>query len=292
MALENSLSTDVLVIGGGMAGAWAALGAVRTGARVTLVDKGYCGTSGVTATAGPGHWWVPPAEREQAVRQRAANAGGLAEAPWMRRIIETTWEHLPTLARHYRFAVDANGHTIFRALRGPEYMKALRAMLNEAGVKVLDHHPALELLRDDQGRVAGAAGLRRVDQQPWRISAGAVVLASGGCAFLSKLLGADNNTGDGLLMAAEVGAELYCQADALYVDPSVFERVQVNADTVRASGLLGVYRRDSGWDEWADDPRYVNQHWRMEEVFARGRELARDGAGGAGGAVGAAQAKA
>src|SRR5450830_1102001 len=91
MALQHSLNTDVLVIGGGMAGAWAALGAVRTGARVTLVDKGYCGTSGVTATAGPGHWWVPPAEREQAVRQRAANAGGLAEASWMRRIIETTW---------------------------------------------------------------------------------------------------------------------------------------------------------------------------------------------------------
>jgi len=208
VAHENSLNTDVLVIGGGMAGAWAALGAVRTGARVTLVDKGYCGTSGVTATAGPGHWWVPPAEREQAVRQRAANSGGLAEASWMRRIIETTWEHLPTLARHYRFPVDANGRIIFRALRGPEYMKALRAMLNEAGVTVLDHHPALELLRDEQGRVAGAAGLRRVDQQAWRIGAGAVVLASGGCAFLSKLLGADNNTGDGLLMAAEVGAEL------------------------------------------------------------------------------------
>jgi len=50
--------------------------------------------------------------------------------------------------------------------------------------------------------------------------------------------------------------------------------VKVNADTVRASGLLGVYRRDSGWDEWADDPRYANQHWRMEEVFARGRALA------------------
>lgn len=208
MRLENSLSTDVLVIGGGMAGAWAALGAARTGARVTLVDKGCCGTSGVTATAGPGHWWVPPDGREQAVRQRAANSGGLAEAPWMRRILETTWQHLPTLARHYRFPVDGKGQTLFHALRGPEYMRALRAMLNEAGVNVLDHHPALELLRDDQGRVAGAAGLRRVDQQPWHIRAGAVVLASGGCAFLSKLLGADNNTGDGLLMAAEVGAEL------------------------------------------------------------------------------------
>jgi NAD-dependent dihydropyrimidine dehydrogenase PreA subunit len=65
--------------------------------------------------------------------------------------------------------------------------------------------------------------------------------------------------------------ELHCRADALYVDPDVAVHVAVDAATVRASGLLGVYRRDSGWDEWHDDPRYPNQHWRMEEVFARGR---------------------
>jgi hypothetical protein len=46
-----SLATDVLVIGGGFAGAWAARR--LAGADVVLVDKGYCGTSGVTATAGP-----------------------------------------------------------------------------------------------------------------------------------------------------------------------------------------------------------------------------------------------
>ena len=45
-----TLSADVLVIGGGLAGAWAALSAAEQGAGVVLVDKGYCGTSGVTAT--------------------------------------------------------------------------------------------------------------------------------------------------------------------------------------------------------------------------------------------------
>jgi len=68
--------------------------------------------------------------------------------------------------------------------------------------------------------------------------------------------------------------ELHCRADALYVDPDVDARVAVDADRIRASGLLGVYRRDSGWDEWHADPRYANQHWRMEEVFARGRPAA------------------
>jgi len=65
--------------------------------------------------------------------------------------------------------------------------------------------------------------------------------------------------------------ELHCRADALYVDPDVERHVPVDEAAIRASGLLGVYRRDSGWDEWHGDPRYPNQHWRMEEVFARGR---------------------
>lgn len=51
----TELSCDVLIVGGGLAGTWAAIAAAREGVSVILVDKGYCGTSGVTATAGPGH---------------------------------------------------------------------------------------------------------------------------------------------------------------------------------------------------------------------------------------------
>jgi NAD-dependent dihydropyrimidine dehydrogenase PreA subunit len=67
--------------------------------------------------------------------------------------------------------------------------------------------------------------------------------------------------------------ELYCQADALYVEPDADKPVPVDEAEIRASGLLGVFRRDSGWDEWQGDPRYPNEHWRMEEVFARGRAV-------------------
>ena len=49
-AEQADLSAGVLVIGGGLAGTWAALSAAEQGADVILVDKGYCGTSGVTAT--------------------------------------------------------------------------------------------------------------------------------------------------------------------------------------------------------------------------------------------------
>ena len=41
----------------------------------------------------------------------------------------------------------------------------------------------------------------------WTVHAGAVVVATGGCAFLSGGLGCNVLTGDGHLMAAELGAE-------------------------------------------------------------------------------------
>jgi succinate dehydrogenase/fumarate reductase flavoprotein subunit len=69
------LDADVLVIGGGLAGCWAAAAAARAGAAVVLAEKGWCGTSGVTATAGPSHWWIPPDPPEaweRAIAERAA----------------------------------------------------------------------------------------------------------------------------------------------------------------------------------------------------------------------------
>ncbi|MEI9930293.1 MAG: FAD-binding protein [Rhizomicrobium sp.] len=203
-----ALETDVLVIGGGLAGSWAAVAAARSGASVMLADKGYCGTSGVTATAGPGHWWVAPESRADAIKSRNARAFGLADTAWMARVLEKTWQSIPKLRSYYRFSPDESGAPRYRALRGPEYMRAMRRYAEDCGVHILDHSPALELLLHSDGRVAGAAGIGRQPYRPWTVRAGAVVLATGGCAFLSHLLGSRTNTGDGYLMAAEAGARL------------------------------------------------------------------------------------
>jgi succinate dehydrogenase/fumarate reductase flavoprotein subunit len=57
---EQEIETDVLVIGGGIAGCWAAISAARTGVRVALVEKGDTIRSGA---GGPGcdHWCNVPA---------------------------------------------------------------------------------------------------------------------------------------------------------------------------------------------------------------------------------------
>jgi NAD-dependent dihydropyrimidine dehydrogenase PreA subunit len=67
--------------------------------------------------------------------------------------------------------------------------------------------------------------------------------------------------------------ELYCQADALYVGPDHDKAVPVDEAAILQSGLLGQYRRDSGWHEWANDPEYRSQFWRMSQIMNGGREI-------------------
>ena len=206
----SEIVADVLVIGGGMAAGWAAISAAKAGASVVIVDKGYMGTSGVTAPAGPNHWWVPPEPelRKSAVARRLETAFGLADPAWMERVIDVTWRSIPEIAPWYPFSGNGKGGTFQSGLRGPEYLRALRRYATSLGVRILDHHPVLELLARQDGSVGGAAGHDRLANKAWRARAGAVILATGGCAFRSGLLGSYNNTGDGYLMGVEAGAEL------------------------------------------------------------------------------------
>jgi len=208
---DLQLSCDVLVIGGGPAATWAATAATLAGARVVLVDKGYCGTSGVAATAGVGHWLVPPdaAQREEAMLSRARLGGLLTDRGWQARVLEETWTQLKALeGLGYPAASDPRGAAVLRIGQAPQYMRFMRQRVKRLGVTILDHSPALELLRARDGAVRGARGVRRQLAVNWQVHAGAVVLATGGCTWKSKSLGGDVNTGDGQLMAAEVGAHL------------------------------------------------------------------------------------
>jgi len=204
------LDADVLVLGGGPACTWAAISAAEHGARVVLADKGFCGTSGATAAAGTGVWYVDPSpeRREAAMASREALGGHLQDRRWMTRVLDRTYAQSHQLSEWgYPYPVDEGGRPQRNSLQGPEYMRLMRKRTKQAGVTILDHAPALELLADENGVVAGAAGLRRQKGDRWVVNAKAVVIATGGCAFLSKTLGSNVLTGDGYLLAAEAGAE-------------------------------------------------------------------------------------
>jgi succinate dehydrogenase/fumarate reductase flavoprotein subunit len=83
---EHELDIDVLVLGGGIAGCWAAISAARKGVRVALVEKGDTVRSGA---GGPGcdHWCQCPANPHSKVdpdewaKVMAQNPGALTALP-------------------------------------------------------------------------------------------------------------------------------------------------------------------------------------------------------------------
>jgi succinate dehydrogenase/fumarate reductase flavoprotein subunit len=206
------LSADVLVIGGGPAAAWAALAAQERGAKVVLVDKGYVGTSGAFAASTSGAKILPPLAilRDPVKFERYALGGFLAQHRWWDRLLDETYVNAPKIWGWggYETPDYSDGKGYYRGLQGSETMRIMRKRLLSVGVKVVDQSPALELLVDEDGAVAGARGFQRQEDRPWTVKAGATILASGGVAWLSKALGCNTNTGDGLLQAVEAGAEL------------------------------------------------------------------------------------
>ncbi|MDZ7961583.1 MAG: FAD-binding protein [Aulosira sp. DedQUE10] len=205
---ELQLTADVLVIGGGPAAAWAASAAAAQGVKVIIADKGFLGTSGAAAASGNGIMSPSPEDWDKVASERYRLGNNLANLRWIERVIEKTWLSLPLVEDWgYRFPKE-NGKSVRQSYYGPEYMRVLRKHLLRVGVQILDQSPALELLLAEDGSVAGARGVQRQNHRTYTVRAGAVVLANGGCAFLSKVLGCNTNTGDGLLMAVEAGGEL------------------------------------------------------------------------------------
>ena len=210
---ENGLEldADVLVVGGGPAAAWAAIAATERGASVIVVDKGYVGSSGAYAASTSGHKVLPPIAtlRDPLKFERYALGGFLAQHKWWDRLLEITYDRAPRVWEWGGYDIPVYDRTgSYRGLQGSETMRILRKVLLQKGVKILDQSPALELLVDNEGAVAGARGFQRQANAPWTVKAGATILANGGVAWLSKALGCNTNTGDGALMAAEAGGEL------------------------------------------------------------------------------------
>lgn len=206
------LHADVLILGGGPAATWAAIAATERGASVVLADKGHCGTSGVAATAGVGHWLVPPdpAARDREIGIREERGGLLTDRIWTDAVLDEAW-HRTALLPEWGLDVGAGSEIAGRRSflgRAPDYLRFLRGRVKRGGTVILDHSPALELLVDADGTVTGATGHQRQLGRRWTVTAGAVVLATGGTTWKSHSLGGDVNTGDGQLMAAEVGAHL------------------------------------------------------------------------------------
>jgi fumarate reductase (CoM/CoB) subunit A len=226
--VDDVYQCDVLVIGGGGAGARAAIEARRHNVEVLLVVKGLFGRSGCTVMAEGGYnaafGFVDPEDNEQhhfedtVIGGRFLNNQKLVEilvrdAP--KRVLElesfgATFDRIePEKLDQRYFGGQRFRRTVHRGDRtGHEMMNALKEEAYRVGVEVLEEVAITRLLIND-GMITGATGLDLIHGRFLLFKAKAVVLATGGAGRLYSITtNPYQKTGDGYALAYNAGAEL------------------------------------------------------------------------------------
>ena len=220
--------TDVLIVGGGGAGASAALLAQENGARVTMVTKLRFGDAntmmaqgGIQAADKPGD---SPAIHYLDVigGGHFSNIPGLVEALVMDAPIVIQWlEGLGAMFDKYpdgTMMEEHGGGTSRKRMHsardysGAEIMRTLRDEVRNRPIEVIEFSPAVELVMDDKGQVTGAVLYNLETERYFYVKAKAVILSTGGSGRLHYQGFPTTNhygaTGDGIIMAYRVGARL------------------------------------------------------------------------------------
>jgi succinate dehydrogenase/fumarate reductase flavoprotein subunit len=184
---ESSVNTDVLVMGGGIAGCWAAISAARRGVDVVLVEKGATINSGAGGT-GCDHWINTPhpgssITAEEAVEWELEFSGGYTNGISRYIAARESYETLLELEQmgakirdtddqfdqapfrdektKFLFAYDYKNRIHFRVW-GSTFKPALHKTCKKLGVNVLDRIMLTGLLTRKGkigSQVVGATGL-------------------------------------------------------------------------------------------------------------------------------------
>lgn len=237
--------TDVLILGGGIAGVWAAISARRTGARVAIMEKADTRRSGAGGT-GVDHWGyaadnpcstITPEEMTRAlVDNHFGYRSGISTYILASSAYETLLE-LESMGGKVRdtegefkgapfrddktkllFAYDYDSRYCIRVW-GANFKPLLHRQCRRLGVELLDRTTATALLTEDGehgARVVGAMGINCHTGAFVVVRAKAVILSTNRpqriFTFSSEHRGAaahrgGSNVGNGYAMAWRIGAE-------------------------------------------------------------------------------------
>jgi len=222
------LETDVLVVGAGGAGMYAAIAAARNGADVILADKSMISRGGATIMAQmttaaalgdeePDSWEKHLADTLEAGRglcNEELSAILCREA--IDRIREMDDWKVGWARKDGKITgVMAPGHSVPRCVyvdflnTGPAVAKCLRTQVARAETVTRVSGLAINDVVVDDGVVTGAVGWNLEDETPVTIAANAVIIAAGGLTRLYQRNSASvNMNGDGYAMALRAGADL------------------------------------------------------------------------------------
>lgn len=221
----STLSSDVLVIGGGGAGARAALEAAQLGAEVILAVKGSFGTIGTRgsgSTAGgvsdrggidyPGAPGIQGFGRknkltpEQDYENIIELGLGMTDRRLAQIMAERSEEIIRPLAEEWTTEIFPRQWGM--KSHGIPIMYALLPRIKRSSVKILEYTMVLDLLLEN-GEVAGALAVDEKTGELIIIEASAVIMTTGGeGAMFTHFVTNHCTTGDGYAMAYRAGGQL------------------------------------------------------------------------------------
>lgn len=239
---DAQISTDVLIIGGGLAGCFAAIKAVESGAKVVIFDKANIVRSG---NGGTGLHRIPLIHPdynctfEEFAELNVQCAAGICDEDVSYEFASDSLDRILDLESYGIPVRKDDGSFILKpaqdicpgkiAIWGPgptvwhDVKPVLAKKVVDAGVKVFNRTAAVGLLTEDGrpgGRVSGAIGLGTRTGQFIVCTAKAVVLTSGGSYRVGRHknslyaptrfieCGCPTNSGDGQYMAYRAGADM------------------------------------------------------------------------------------
>ncbi len=249
--MPDLLKTDVLIVGGGLAGARAARAAVETGAKTLLVTKAPMGVGGASARASGGFAAaVDSADgAEQHTADTVSGGYGVNNALQVAVITRNASEALIRLnAEIGGFAGETSSlqgqpapmHSVARSVQYPHGMADLmgrqRQALQSAGVEFLEDHRVVDLISHADGSVAGACLYTSATGELQTCRAGAVVLAAGGCGQLFPVTSnGPDATGDAYALALRAGCTLQ-DMEVIQYTPTAFAA----PSTLRGHTIVGT----------------------------------------------------
>ena len=231
--------TDVLIIGGGGAGASAAIEADNAGAKAMIVTKLRLGDANTMMAEG-GIQAADKPNDSPAIHYLDAFGGGhfAAKPELLYRLVTEAPEAIQWLIDlGVEFDKDKDGTMITthgggtsrkrmhaaKDYSGAEIMRTLRDEVLNRGIPVVDFTAAIELILDDEGKAAGAVLMNMETKEILIARAKTVIIATGGAGRLhyqgfptSNHYGA---TADGLVLGYRAGAKLL-YADTLQYHPT------------------------------------------------------------------------
>ena len=225
---DKYISTDILIIGGGMGGCSAAIKAKAQGLDVTITDKACVGRSGATHYSEGDFVNFNPAlghKLDAWLKSAAVNCEYINNPEWTSIVLKESQDRLKDLVAWGVKLVEENGKpkvdtyvigdskiakdagVVFYSMLNRKYAPVLRRKVLEDGIRVIDRVMVYELLKQD-GQIVGAVGMHTINGDIYVFKAKAVIIASGSSNLKTANRPIHYWTSDGDAMAYRAGAEV------------------------------------------------------------------------------------